>query len=175
MRRTMARSVGLACLAGLIPGLAQAHTFATPYVLPVPFWMYLYACVATLVVTFAVLGYFVGVPAAGPTFRVREVGATGLMGAVGRWGLRLLRAGAVGCLLLTVIAGLVGTGNPLRNLNMTLFWIVFLLGFTYLTALVGSLYELINPWTVIVEWLEGRGSPIRSAWGTPPRSCSTSP
>ena len=52
-------------------------------------------------------------------------------------------------LLLVVVAGLLGTPNPERNINMTLFWIVFLLGFAYLTVLVGDLFSLINPWKVI--------------------------
>jgi hypothetical protein len=34
---------------------------------------------------------------------------------------------------------------------MTFFWIVFVLGFTYLTALLGDFYAVLNPWRVLVD------------------------
>ena len=37
---------------------------------------------------------------------------------------------------------------------MTFFWIFFVLGFTYLTALVGDIYRAINPWRAICAWIE---------------------
>jgi hypothetical protein len=37
---------------------------------------------------------------------------------------------------------------------MTLFWVVFLLGFAYLTPCVGDLYAMINPWKLAVDALE---------------------
>jgi hypothetical protein len=124
----------------------------------VPFGLYLYACAATLVLTFVALGYFVTAPAAGRAPPSRELRAGGRVGtAVARGGLDLLRAAALGSLLLTVVAGLVGTRSPLANINMALFWIGFLLAFTYLTALIGNLYALVNPWKTIVLGLEACG------------------
>jgi hypothetical protein len=63
----------------------------------------------------------------------------------------------VGSALLTIIAGLIGNQDPARNIAMDLFWVVFLLGFAYLTLLVGDLYALINPWKWSVEQLERLG------------------
>ena len=65
-----------------------------------------------------------------------------------------MRIGAVTALIVTIGAGLVGTDDPGRNINVTLFWIVFLLGFTYATLFVGDLYSLINPWQVIARWAQ---------------------
>jgi hypothetical protein len=144
-----------ALLAGLVllrPGAVHAHSFVEPYTLPVPFWLYLYACAATLVLTFAAIGYFARAPVARRAPRGLVLHARGCTGAlITRWALGLLRAGAVGCLLLTVVAGLLGTPSPLANISMTLFWIGFLLAFAYLTALIGNVYELVNPWQVIVS------------------------
>ena len=53
------------CLLGagiVAPTAATAHTLVVPYTLPVPFWMYLFACGATLVLTFAALGVAATVP-----------------------------------------------------------------------------------------------------------------
>lgn len=148
----------LAALIIWLPSTASAHVFLQPYTLPVPFWLYLYACAATLIISFAIIGYFAGAPATRPTYRTWDLLPEGSTWQTAwEWILQLLRAGAVTALLLTVTAGLIGTGDPTANLNMTLFWVVFLLGFTYLTAVVGNLYELINPWKVIVRWAEALG------------------
>jgi hypothetical protein len=53
---------------------------------------------------------------------------------------------SVGGLALCIATGLLGTPSPYGNFNMTFFWIVFILGFGYATALIGDLYALINPW-----------------------------
>jgi len=37
---------------------------------------------------------------------------------------------------------------------MTFFWIVFGLGLTYATVLVGDIYALINPWLKLCDWIE---------------------
>src|SRR5947207_13594550 len=134
-----------------------AHFMTQPYLLPIPFWMYAYACTATLVVTFAVLGYFSGTNTQAAAVRTWEVPATIPWSAIGRWMLNLLRIGAVGCLLLTVTAGLFGSLLPTENAAIMLFWIVFMLGFTYLTALVGDLYRLINPWRTLLDCAERFG------------------
>jgi hypothetical protein len=147
----------LACSACLLSATTYAHALTpTAYVLPVPFWLYVYGCAATLVVSFAVLGYFWSVPAPATGAPVPQVVRERYIGEW-RWGFRLLRVGAVGSLLVTIGAGLVGTADPGRNINMILFWVVFLLGFTYVTLVVGDLYSVMNPWKVTVEWLQRAG------------------
>jgi len=145
------------CLAALLPGTASAHALtSTPYVMPVPFWMYVYGCAATLVVSFAVLSYFWNAPSVARGATSRERAATGASDGL-QWVFWLLQVGAVACLLLTIGAGLAGTGDPGSNINMLLFWVLFLLGFTYLTVLVGDLYGVVNPWRALVGWLERAG------------------
>src|SRR5262245_33487767 len=48
----------------LLPDAVQAHSFEVPYVLPIPLWIYTYACMALLVVSFAAMGYFFATPVA---------------------------------------------------------------------------------------------------------------
>jgi hypothetical protein len=132
----------------VMAGASQAHSFGTPYNLPVPFWMYAYGASATLAVSFAIVAYFAGVPIDakrlaparnGPGFRVP--------GAV----LAVLRALSVALLGLCIATGLFGTRNVYANFNMTFFWLVFALGFLYLTALIGDLYALVNPWRALCD------------------------
>jgi hypothetical protein len=73
----------------------------------------------------------------------------------------------VGGLLLIVATGLFGSMIANENAAMMLFWVVFMLGFTYLTALLGDLYQLINPWRTLLEWIERFGvdfSKVRVAY-----------
>ena len=136
----------------------SAHMFLQPYILPVPFWMYLYGCAATLVLSFALVGYFSRLPATTPKHRTWDLlPATDRAQTAWLWVLRVLRAGALVCLLLTLISGLVGTGDPRANINMTLFWVGFLLAFTYATALLGDLFALVNPWRTLVDLIEALG------------------
>lgn len=142
------RGFGL-LLAGLAPLSAQAHGFGRLYNLPVPFWLYAWAASAALVLSFVLAAYFLSSPAATASRHPgRDLGDTGLARALrrARPALGLL---SVLLLLLCIATGALGSRDPFRNFSMTFFWVVFLLGFTYLTALVGDFYNALNPWRVM--------------------------
>jgi hypothetical protein len=150
------RGLGVAILCGLAPSAASAHSFGTPYILPIPYWIYVYGCGAALIVTFALLGVLAD-GAAIPKVRRLEVGKGPAARTLGSALLMLLRAGSVGCLLFTIAAGFVGSSDPGVNIGMSLFWVFFLLGFAYVTLVSGDLYEFINPWRLLVSGLERLG------------------
>jgi hypothetical protein len=131
-----------------------AHDLILRYDLPIPFGLYLYACAAVLVATFALFAWFMRMPRGGPAARVPDAGARKAIARLPRWTLRLLRAVALGCFVLTVGAALFATRDPDRNISLTLFWQFFILGLTYATALVGNVYEFTNPWKTLVEWTQ---------------------
>ena len=58
-----------------------AHLFLAPYTLPVPFWLYLYGCAATIVLSFALLAYLAASSLSARSQARREV----LVGAVAGW------------------------------------------------------------------------------------------
>jgi hypothetical protein len=136
------------------PAAAVGHSFGQVYNLPVPFWLYAYGAAAALLVSFVVVGYFATAPAAAhaPVLAATE--------AVPKKPARLApRLLSVAVLLLTIATGLAGSPDPYKNFNMTFFWVVFVLGGTYATALVGDFYARVNPWRALVEGLERlRGS-----------------
>lgn len=141
-----------------VPFTAAAHGFGRLYNLPVPFSLYAWGAAATLLVSFLLVAYFASAPVADVPPRGREVGDSG--------GVRVLRylrpAGqllSVFLLLLCIATGFFGNRDPYRNFSMTFFWVVFVLGFAYLTALVGDLYAAINPWRAMTDmlgrWIRG--------------------
>jgi len=58
---------------------------------------------------------------------------------------------SVAVLVLAIATGALGTPDPNRNFSMTAFWIYFVLVLTYLTALAGNVYAVVNPWRAIAE------------------------
>jgi hypothetical protein len=136
----------------LFPSWAQAHMMGVVYNLPIPFWMYAFAASAALALSFVVVGYFVTAQDATRNFRTFDLPVPNaptrdvVLGA--------LRTLSVFVLLLTILTGLFGAANPFANFSVTYFWVAFLLGFTYLTALVGDVYAQINPWRVICDFIE---------------------
>ncbi len=171
----MIRPRGLAAVTALcLPGMAQAHSFGKLYNLPVPFWLYVYGAAAALLVSFLVVAYFVTAHPQQSGDSGRDIGDTAWLRLLRRWRvLTLLKALSLGSLLLCLLTGFFGSRNPYTNINMTLFWIVFVLVFTYLTALLGEIYAAINPWRLLAQgigrlWpavLQGRYRyPQRLAW-----------
>lgn len=155
----------------VIPASAGAHGFGRLYNLPVPFWLYGWGAVSALLLSFLLVAYFLATPAPAPA-------ADAQVPVAGRW-LRLLRrllpglqALSVFLLLLCIATGLWGNPDPYRNFSMSFFWVVFGLGCTYLTALLGNFYAAVNPWRVIADALrrvlrgDGRGRyRYPEAWG----------
>ncbi len=134
---------------------ASAHSFGKLYNLPVPIWMYLYGAAAALLLSFLIVGYFVNASSVASNDRVKRLDRNtfwrSLDAPASLW---LLKGIGLMGLLLPVVTGLAGNDDSYQNLNMTLFWIVFVLGFTYLTALTGNLYAVMNPWLTLADGLE---------------------
>ena len=67
-------------------------------------------------------------------------------------------------MLLAAATALTGSPNPYRNFSMTWFWVVFLLGGLYASALVGDRTAWANPWrTLLVAMEKWRPSPANAA------------
>ena len=145
--RLQRAAVGIAIAIAADP--VFAHVMQTAYNLPVPLWMYAYGATAALVASFVVVGYFVRVDRVGHGIRTFEA-STGIARLIGSPRLlTALRWLGGGYFALTVTAGLFGPASPTANANLTFFWVGFVLGFSYLTALVGDVYSRVDP----VQWV----------------------
>lgn len=151
-----------------MPRAAFAHSFGRLYNLPVPFWMYVYGASAALAVSFLLVAYFVTGGSAA-AIGVRDAEGDAWLRALRRLrAMALLKLLSVGGLLLCLLTGFFGSTNPYANFNMTFFWIVFVLGFTYLTALCGDLYATVNPWKLIAQGIERAVAGfMRGRWAYP--------
>lgn len=135
------RIVTTLLLAGL-PGMAGAHAFGQSYVLPVPFSLYAWGGVAALLLSFLVAAGLLRRPLV-----MRDAGPARPIPAALTVSLRSL---ALAALALTMTTGWLGPQDPYLNAAMTLFWILFVLGLAYLTALTGDVFSGISPWLTLV-------------------------
>ena len=134
---------------------AAAHVMQVPYNLPVPFWLYAYGATGALLASFLVVGYFVRADSGSLQFRTVDLGGSRISAALTSPSfIGTLRVASVLLLLLAIATGLLGTSVPTRNFNITFFWVIFVLGFTYLTAVIGDVYRAINPLLVLCDWIE---------------------
>ncbi len=75
--------------------------------------------------------------------------------------------------VLTIAAALWGSQDPLMNLAPTLVWIVWWVGMSFLAALVGGVWSLIDPWRTSFDMLDalarrlGRPGGIAIGWHWP--------
>jgi len=155
-RRVAAPTLGFSfVLANAAPALA--HGFGPTYDIPIPLWLYLYGAAAAVVLAFVPLAlYSRKTPDAAyryPRFDLfgvpllRRLLTSRLL--VG--GLRVL---SVVLFFVVVISGLVGLQSGF-NIAPTFVWITWWVGFSFFTALVGNLWPLVNPWSVLFDWAEG--------------------
>jgi polyferredoxin len=138
-----------------IPRLASAHGFGQRYDLPVPLWMWLTAGAAAVICSFVVVSLFMtGAKRGGGYPRINLLEWRGVRALIHSGAPVILKIIFVGLLLLIIVAGLAGNQRPTRNLAPTAVWVLWWVGFAYISALVGDLWMLVNPWNTLFSWFE---------------------
>jgi hypothetical protein len=138
---------------------AAAHGFGQRYDLPLPLPLYLFGAAAAVALSFVVFGLFAGHGRAARRARHVDLLATAPGRAIAKSGLvpaivLSIRLAALGVFIATVLAGFIGDQNPYRNIAPTFVWVIFWVGLVYVSALVGNLWDLINPWRTLFEGAE---------------------
>jgi hypothetical protein len=147
-RIALAAGAAVAALGGA-GGVAYAHAFGQRYDLPLPLGLYLAGAAAVVTATFLLLARF----RAGAPGDVNRLSRPRLRGAIPVLALLPLRAFGVCGLALIVAAGFFGNQNPFKNFAPTAVWVVWWVGTAYLSAFIGNVWPLLNPWTAAVDAL----------------------
>ena len=133
---------------------AGAHALAQRYDLPLPLGFFLLAAGAAVAGTFVILAFAGRRPklawSARSDTRTRQPSTRRCH----------CRADAlVALLFLIVAAGLFGHQNPFKNLAPVAVWVIWWVGLALLSAFVGNVWVLLNPFAALfgfVEWLAER-------------------
>lgn len=154
----LTRLLSTGAIIALASSTASAHGFGRTYSLPVPFWLYSYAAIATLLLTFAIAALFLRSPTSKSAVSTplhkgewqaddRLSPPAPIRRAAREWrGLPV-----ISLLALTIVCGLTGVRNPFANLSMTLFWVVFVLIVPYSSAILGDLNARCNPFHALLR------------------------
>ncbi len=122
-----------------------AHAIGQLYTLPLPLWLYLYGAGAALIVSFLLIGFFA---------KQSNQSLPHINIKVHPWLIYFFQALSLGLFALTIFSGLFGSQSPIDSFAVNFFWIIFLLGFTYLSAILGNIWQIINPWKIIFSHLD---------------------
>ena len=153
--RRASRALIVAAIGIGAAGPAAAHGFGQRYDLPLPLSLYLIGAGAAVALSFVIFGLFMRRPPVvddGTGAGRRFVPASGPLAKAAVLALKLV---TLVLFALVVAAGIWGDQNPYRNIAPTLIWVVWWVGFAYVSALLGNLWALINPWRTVFEAAEG--------------------
>lgn len=141
----------------LPPSAALAHGFGQRYDLPVPLWLYLYGAAGTVALSFLLISLFVGekhtLHNGYPRYNLMRLRwFRGIFTAAPF--LVAIRILSVGLFLLVILTGFFGSSYPSGNFAPTFVWIIWWVGLSFFTALVGNIWPLVNPWKIIFDWAD---------------------
>lgn len=132
---------------------AAAHALARRYDLPLPLFFFLLAAGAAVAVTFLILALAGRRKAVASRTLHDRVFASGVVPSLFVIAAQTV---SVALLVLTVAAGLFGHQNPFRNLAPVAVWVIWWVGMALLSAFVGNVWALLNPFAAsfrFAEWL----------------------
>ena len=159
LRKTLLTAAAFVAVvaAALAVSPVYAHGFGERYDLPLPLNMFMIGAAATVAASFVVIGLFVNKRPGEfryPTYNLLAVPALGavLRSRIFTGAFKLL---GVGVFLLLIATSLFGVNKPVENFSPTFVWIIWWVGMGYISALLGNLWMLVNPWRTMFEWVEG--------------------
>jgi hypothetical protein len=62
---------------------------------------------------------------------------------------------SVAVFALVLAAGVMGSQSPFHNIAPVMVWVIGWVGLSFVSALVGDLWALINPWKILFAWAHG--------------------
>lgn len=134
---------------------AGAHGFGDRYDLPVPLSLWVRGAAIAVVLSFLVMGMFLrslAVAGGYPRLNLLRWRAARILVDP-----RLWWAGRITCaalLVLTIAAGFLGNQDPTRNVAPTAVWVIWWVGIAYLSALLGNVWAIVNPWSALFVAVE---------------------
>ncbi|MFB9266036.1 hypothetical protein ACFFWD_23250 [Bradyrhizobium erythrophlei] len=147
----------VAMLMGVTP--AGAHGFGQRYDLPLPLSLYLFGGAAAVVFSFVVVGLFVRHAPPIRAYSRVDLFDNPLGTVVAALGTPLKLVSLV-LFVAMLVAGFFGDQNPYRNLAPTLVWIIAWVGLAYISASIGNIWPLINPWRTVFDGVQATYRPI---------------
>jgi len=157
--RVVAAAVAVALL---VPGVAEAHGLVQRQQLPIPQWLFAWAAAAVLVISFFALAVL------WPQPRLEQDSWRPIRGgrAIASAPVQII-GGAIGVFLLvvTILAGFLGSGTALDNWAPTFLLITFWVGLVFASIVFGDIYRAFSPFRAIGRLLPSLNRPYPERLG----------
>ena len=140
----------------LLPNIAYSHGFGETYDLPIPLVYYLIGAGMTVAVSFVAISLFVRHKQLSqnyPSLNLRRYAWFKII-FDNFITISILKITTVLLLFLVIITGLFGNQNPLLNISPTLVWIIWWVGISFTSILIGNVWAIINPLKFVFEICE---------------------
>ncbi|MBL93778.1 MAG: hypothetical protein CMF70_00490 [Magnetovibrio sp.] len=137
------------------PFSAFAHAFGSRYDLPLPLELFMLGAGATVLVSFVIMSSTLkhgGEKAESLKFDMLKLSGLGFLGKPII--LNTIRIISVGCFCFLLVSVFFGSPDPFENIAPTFVWVIWWVGMAFLSALIGNLWDLINPWKILFSWFE---------------------
>ncbi len=158
----------LPLLAILLPTPAFAHAFGQRYDLPLPLSYYIVGGGIAVLASFIIMALVFVRPRDENELSIRQI-ASWPLDARGPLYAKffLLEIPAVFTFAFLIYAGFDGfQRSPTLNILPTMVWVIWWVGFAFIAALVGNIWDAINPWSIIGRWV---GLVIKALGWRPPQ------
>lgn len=140
----------------LIPTIVSAHGFGQKIDLPIPLYLYLFGGAGVVALSFVSLGLgldrFTKNAEKYPTLNLSRQGW--FQAITQEKLLNLVRLLSVCFLVAVIAAGFIGNQNPALNILPTIVWVLFGVGMTFVSALIGNLWRVVNPFATLYGYLQ---------------------
>jgi hypothetical protein len=145
------RFIALLVLAGLglSGGPAEAHGFGQRYDLPIPLSFYIFGAGATVALSFVVAAIFLRSARLPRAFAQVALLQTARSRGWASGIALIVRVIAVGYFVVMIAAGLFGVQTPLHNIIVASIWIVGWVAISLISALIGDVWRVLNPWDTL--------------------------
>ncbi len=129
---------------------ARAHAFGERFDLPLPLSFYLVGAGGAVVLSFMVMALVLRFsPRAFNKWRftltrffpvaiLKHSAVTGIIQSI-----------SIGLFILIISAGIFGENNTLQNIAPIFVWVIWWVGFAYVSALIGNFWPVVNPWRIV--------------------------
>ena len=134
---------------------AQSHAFGPRYDLPLPLELYLVGAGGAVALSFVIMALAFRAQPAHPATPWTNLLQFGLVRVLFHPAvIAVLKILSVGLFLLVLAAGFFGTQDVVKNIAPTFVWIIWWVGLAYVVALVGNIWPVINPWSIVFAGFE---------------------
>ncbi|MQG19139.1 MAG: hypothetical protein FI687_05130 [SAR202 cluster bacterium] len=132
-----------------------AHGFGERYDLPLPLYMFIVGGAVTVAVSFLLVSFFMKFESSisrNFTFVFLDLSKFGRL-RISKLLIFLIKVLSVLIYFLIILTGIFGIQKPLENFSVVFVWIVWWVGIGYLVAFVLNIWDILNPWSIIYDWI----------------------